>query len=436
MSIEYYPFQINEHGHLAIGGVDTVELAETYGTPLNVYDVDLIRKRCRTFVNTFKQLGVNANVSYASKAFSSIAILQIIKEEGLGLDVVSDGELFTALQADFPAENIQFHGNNKSIDELTMALDYGVGTIVVDNFYEITLLEKLAREKNKQVNVFIRLTPGIESETHRYILTGNEDSKFGFNLQNGQADKALKRLHNHPYLHLRGLHSHIGSQIFSADSYRLAVKLLFEFIQKWHNINGFTPAVLNVGGGFGIRYTETDQPLAYEKHVKAIVEQVKLESEKVKIPLPDIWIEPGRAIVGEAGITLYRVGSMKHIEGVRHYVSVDGGMADNIRPALYDAKYDAIIANKASERKTETISIAGKACESGDMLVWDVRVPKIEHDDIVALFATGAYGYAMASNYNKLRRPAVVFVEKGKAQLVVKRETFEDLVKNDLPYKI
>src|SRR5690625_1941790 len=244
MSIEYYPFQINEHGHLAIGGVDTVELAETYGTPLNVYDVDLIRKRCRTFVNTFKQLGVNANVSYASKAFSSIAILQIIKEEGLGLDVVSDGELFTALQADFPAENIQFHGNNKSIDELTMALDYGVGTIVVDNFYEITLLEKLAREKNKQVNVFIRLTPGIESETHRYILTGNEDSKFGFNLQNGQADKALKRLHNHPYLHLRGLHSHIGSQIFSADSYRLAVKLLFEFIQKWHNINGFTPAVL------------------------------------------------------------------------------------------------------------------------------------------------------------------------------------------------
>lgn len=434
MIIKHHAFKANDKGHLEIGGLDTVQLAEQYGTPLYVYDVDRIRRNCRSFIDAFTSLHVKAKVSYASKAFSSLAILQVMKEEGMGLDVVSDGELYTAIKANFPPEKIQFHGNNKGISELEMAIDYNVGTIIIDNFHEIRILEEILKEKNKHINVLIRLTPGIESETHRYILTGNEDSKFGFNIQNGQADEAFKLLYNHPYIHLRGVHSHIGSQIFTTESFTLTAKLLFDTIKKWHELNGYIPEVINLGGGYGIRYTDEDTPLRSEEYVHAIVNQVKIAAEDLRIPLPEIWIEPGRSIVGDAAITLYRVGSMKDIPGVRKYVSVDGGMSDNIRPALYGAKYDAIIANKALEQPIETVSIAGRACESGDMLVWDLMVPKIEHDDIVAFFSTGAYGYSMASNYNRIRRPAVVFVEDGQARVVVKRESLDDIIKNDLPY--
>ncbi|HZW68650.1 MAG TPA: diaminopimelate decarboxylase [Pseudogracilibacillus sp.] len=435
MTIEHHPFTINEKGHLEIGGKDAVELAKEFGTPLYVYDVERIRKNSRAFVSTFDKLGIKAKVSYASKAFSSIAILQVVEAEGLGLDVVSEGELYTAIKANFPPEKIQFHGNNKSLQELTMAVDYGVGTIIVDNFHEISLLETIAKEKNKQVDVLMRLTPGIESETHRYIMTGNEDSKFGFNVQNGQADEAFRLLNNHPHLNLRGIHNHIGSQIFTTESFTTATKILFEVIRKWYEMDRFVPEVINLGGGFGIRYTKEDEPIPNEAYVNAIAEKVKEEAASLDMPMPEIWIEPGRSIVGNSAVTLYEVGSRKTIEGVRDYVAVDGSMADNIRPALYDARYEAIIANKAKQANSEVVSIAGKACESGDMFIWDLDVPKVEQGDILAIFSTGAYGYSMASNYNRLRRPAVVFVEKGEAQVVVKRETLDDIIKNDLPYR-
>lgn len=432
--LKHHLFRVNSQGHLEIDGVDTVYLAEKYGTPLYVYDVSHIRKNCRSFVDTFESLGVSYKVSYASKAFSSIAMLQVMEEEGLGLDVVSAGELYTAMKADFPAEKIQFHGNNKSVEELKMALEYGVGTIIVDNFYEMELLERLVEAKGQKQDVLLRLTPGIESETHRYIMTGNEDSKFGFNVQNGQADEAFQRVRKSKVLHLRGIHNHIGSQIFTTESFTLAIGILFDLLKKWHEKDGYIAEVLNLGGGFGIRYTKEDDPLPLHQYVEAIVKEVKQKAASYQFPLPEIWLEPGRSIVGDSGITLYSIGSMKEIEGVRKYVAVDGSMADNIRPALYGAKYEGVLANKAQEEVKETVSIAGKACESGDMIIWDLEVPEVEHGDILAVFSTGAYGYAMASNYNRLRRPGVVFVENGQEKLVVKRESLDDLIKNDLNY--
>ena len=434
MIIDNHSFSVNEKGHLVIGQLDTVDLAKKYGTPLYVYDVDRIRKNCRAFVHTFQELGVKAQVTYASKAFSSVAILQIIHQEGLSLDVVSAGELYTALQAKFPVEKIHLHGNNKSIAEIEMAIEHNIGCIIIDNFYEIELLEKLLEKHQTQMDVLMRVTPGIESETHQYIMTGNEDSKFGFNLQNGQAQQAFDRLFNHPRIKLKGLHSHIGSQIFTPKSFTLAVEMLFEVISTWKHDYNFIPKVMNFGGGFGIRYTKDDEPIPNGEHVTHIVKAVKKEIEKLEIELPEIWIEPGRSIVGNAGITLYTVGAMKEIPNVRNYVAIDGGMADNIRPALYEAKYEAVIANKAKMPVTKEVSIAGKCCESGDMLIWDLKVPEIDHQDILAVFSTGAYGYSMASNYNRFTRPAVVFVENGKSTLVVKRETVEDIVRNDLSY--
>lgn len=435
MLIENHPFSVNDKGHLEIGQIDAVDLAKQYGTPLYVYDVNLIRENCRIFMETFKQLGVNAQVAYASKAFSSIAMLQVVDSEGLSLDVVSEGELYTAIKAGFPVEKIHMHGNNKSFQELQMAVDYEIGCIIIDNFYEIDVLERILQHADKQMDVLLRITPGIESETHEYIMTGNEDSKFGFNLQNGQAEEAFKRVVDHPQIKLKGLHSHIGSQIFNSKSFVLAVDLLFDCIEAWRKDTMFTPEVMNFGGGFGIRYTKEDEPIPNDYHVKEIVKAVQQAVERLDIPMPEIWVEPGRSIVGNAGISLYTVGAMKDIPDVRKYVSVDGGMADNIRPALYDAKYEAVIANKANAATEEIISIAGKCCESGDMLIWDLPVPAITHGDILAVFATGAYGYAMASNYNRLQKPAVVFVENGNSQLVVERETLEDIVKKDLIYK-
>lgn len=434
MIINNHPFLVNKKGHLEIGGVDALELVKEYGTPLYVYDIAKVRANCRSFVDTFKQLNVQAQVTYASKAFSSIAILQVIKQEGLSLDIVSEGELYTALEADFPPEKIHFHGNNKSVAELEMAIDNNIGCIVIDNFHEIDLLEAVLKEKDKQMDVLIRVTPGIESETHQYIMTGNEDSKFGFNLVNGQAEEAFLRLHNHAHIKFKGLHSHIGSQIFDTASFVLAIEVLFELIKKWNETYDYIPEVMNFGGGFGIRYTGDDTPLENDKHITAMVEKIEAEVKKLQIPMPEIWIEPGRSIVGDAGISLYTVGSMKNIPGVRKYVAVDGGMADNIRPALYSAKYEAVIANKANRKPVEEISIAGKCCESGDMLIWDLPVPEIEEADIIAMFSTGAYGYSMASNYNRFAKPAVVFVEEGNAKLVVRRETLADIIKNDLSY--
>jgi diaminopimelate decarboxylase len=434
MGLQHHPFKVNEKGHLEIGEMDTVGLAQEFQTPLFVYDVQKIRRNCRAFTESFNRANVAAQVNYASKAFSSVAMFQVIMEEGLGLDVVSGGELYTAIKAGFPPERIHFHGNNKSEAELQMALDYDIGCIIIDNMYEITLLENLLRKQNKQMDVLIRITPGIESETHAYIMTGNEDSKFGFNLENGQAEAAYKRLYRHPSIRLKGIHSHIGSQIFNTTSFVLAIGLVCKQVKIWHERDHFTPEVLNFGGGFGIRYTKEDLPIQAGEYVAAIVDAVKEEIDPIQMPMPEIWIEPGRSIVGDAGVTLYTIGSMKDIPGVRDYIAVDGGMSDNIRPALYQAKYDAVVANKVNAPINGKVSVAGKCCESGDMLVWDVPVPKLDHGDLLAMFSTGAYGYAMASNYNRLPRPAVVFVENNKATLVVKRESLADIVKNDLPY--
>jgi len=435
MIIDNHPFQTNQLGHLEIGGIDTVDLAEKHGTPLYVYDVSMIRENCRSFVDTFRELGVKAQVAYASKAFSSIAMLQIINQENLSLDVVSEGELYTALQAGFPTEKIHLHGNNKSAQELKMAIENNVGCIVVDNFHEIELLDQLLRKHEKEIDVLMRVTPGIESKTHHYIMTGNEDSKFGFSLNNGQANEAFQLLYQHDFMRFKGLHCHLGSQLFETDQFMLANEVLFTKLSQWQTEFGYVPDVLNLGGGFGIRYTGDDHPLPHREYVEKIVESVKKHVQKANIPFPEIWIEPGRAIAGNAGITLYTIGSTKHIPEIRDYVSVDGGLTDNLRPALYNAKYEAVLANKVRDPIEKDVSVAGKCCESGDMLIWDLPLPIVKSGDILAVFSTGAYGYSMASHYNRLPKPAVVFVENGKDQVVVKRESYMDVVQYDLSYE-
>ena len=425
--------QINEHGHLEIGGVDTLDLVKEYGTPLYVYDVALIRERARGFKSTFEKMGVSAQVAYASKAFSTIAMVQLADEEGLSLDVVSGGELYTALAAEFPAGRIHFHGNNKSREELEMAISANIGCIVVDNFYELQMLADICSMKKSKVKILLRITPGIEAHTHDYILTGQEDSKFGFDLQNGQAEQALRMALDTEGLEVLGVHCHIGSQIFETTGFLLAVKKIFEKLANWKNSLSYIPQVLNLGGGFGIRYTHEDEPMQASQYVEEIILEVKEHASRLEMALPEIWIEPGRSLVGDAGTTLYKIGSHKEVPNVRKYLAVDGGMSDNIRPSLYQAKYEAVLANRPLAKTDQVVSIAGKCCESGDMLIWDLPLPKAGDQDVLAVFCTGAYGYSMANNYNRIPRPPVVFVENGDVRLVVKRESFEDLIRLDVP---
>lgn len=425
---------INEQGHLTIGGVDSVELAKQYGTPLFVYDIELFRKRAQAFQQTFENAGIGYQVAYASKAFSSIAIYQVAAQENLSLDVVSGGELFTAIKAGFPKGKIHFHGNNKSMDELIMAFEQEIGCIVVDNFHEISQLQFLSEKLEQPMNILLRVTPGIEAHTHDYITTGQEDSKFGFDLNNGQADEAFVQTYQHDYLNVLGLHCHIGSQIFDTAAFRLAAEKLVAKMADWQKEFGYECKVLNLGGGFGIRYTEEDQPLEPSEYVKEMIETVKKISESTGFSVPEIWIEPGRSLVGDAGTTLYTIGSMKEVPNVRKYIAVDGGMSDNIRPALYGAAYSSLIANKAGKALTETYTVAGKCCESGDKLIERAVLPEAVAGDVLAVFCTGAYGYSMASNYNRIARPAVVFAENGSHQLAVRRETNDDIIRLDLEY--
>ncbi len=426
--------EINTNGHLEIGGVDTVELANVYQTPLFVYDVALIKERMSAYQDAFKEKNVAYQVAYASKAFSTVGMYQLANEAGLSIDVVSGGELFTALKAGVPASKIHFHGNNKSMDELIMALEENIGCIVVDNFFELQTLQTLAAERQQFVPVLLRLTPNVEAHTHEYITTGQEDSKFGFDLASGQATKAIDICLKDEKIDLLGVHSHIGSQIFETDGFILAIEKVFENLSEWKEAFDYEPKVLNFGGGFGIRYVEGDTPLHPSEYVKKIVDETIKHTNTLQMSMPEIWIEPGRSIVGDAGTTLYTIGSQKDIPNVRRYLSVDGGMGDNLRPALYDAKYEGMLANRANEQPEETFSVAGKCCESGDMLIWDLPLPDVEANDLLAVSCTGAYGYSMANNYNRIPRPAIVFAEAGEAQLVVKRETYEDLVRLDLPY--
>lgn len=424
---------VNEKGHLEIGGIDSLELAKTYGTPLFVYDLSLIRERARAFIQTFKEQNVPAQVAYASKAFSSVAMYQVMKQENLSLDVVSSGELYTAIKAGFPVERIHFHGNNKSKEELLLAIEHNIGCIVVDNFYEIELLKELTAANNQKVNILLRVTPGVEAHTHDYITTGQQDSKFGFDLMNGQADLAFSQVFEDDYIQLLGLHCHIGSQIFETIGFKVAAEKLIKKMIEWHRDYDFECTVLNLGGGFGIKYTREDTPLEPSVYVEEMITVVKGLIAETDFAMPEIWIEPGRSLVGDAGTSLYTIGSEKEVPDVRNYLAVDGGMSDNIRPALYGALYDAVIANKLDEKADVTYTIAGKCCESGDKLIEQIELPKAQPGDILAMFCTGAYGYAMASNYNRLARPAVVFVENGKHQLAVRRETLEDIVHLDLP---
>lgn len=423
---------INQQGHLTIGGVDTVELAETYGTPLLVYDIALFRERARAFQETFQKAGVQAQVAYASKAFSSIAIYEVAAEENLSLDVVSGGELYTAVAAGFPRERIHFHGNNKSYTELQYAFDEQIGCIVIDNFLEIDWVKEIAQSRNQQMSVLIRVTPGIGASTHEFITTGQEDSKFGFDLNNGQADRAYEQLKDDPYIRFLGMHCHIGSQIFETDAFELAAQALMNKMLEWRETDGFVCSVLNLGGGFGIRYTEEDTPLHPSAYVEDMTQVVLNMTREHQYPVPEIWIEPGRSLVGDAGTTLYTIGSTKEVPGTRTYIAVDGGMSDNIRPALYGAKYSSIVANRANVPHEDVVTIAGKCCESGDKLIEEAKLAQPTEGDIVAIFCTGAYTYAMASNYNRLPRPAVVFCENGQHQLVIRRETYEDLIRLDL----
>ncbi|QQE72830.1 diaminopimelate decarboxylase [Brevibacillus composti] len=424
--------RVNEQGHLEIGGCDVTKLAAEFGTPLYVYDEALIRSKCRAFVDAFRASGFSFQVAYASKAFCTMAMCKLVEEEGLSLDVVSGGELYTALQAGFPVERIHFHGNNKSLEEILMALDAKIGCFVVDNFYELSLLAELGRERQEKIAVLLRVTPGVEAHTHEYISTGQQDSKFGFDVISGQALQAIRQAETSEWLELLGVHSHIGSQIFEAEGFLIAIGRLAELLDEARKEVGFVSKVLNVGGGFGIRYVEGDTPMPPEHYVQAITKAVREEFQTRELPLPELWIEPGRSIVGDAGTTLYHIGSQKEIPQIRKYIAVNGGMTDNLRPALYQARYEAAIANRMNDKDTETVSVAGKCCESGDMLIHDIALPEAKPGDILAVSSTGAYGYAMSNNYNRIPRPAVVFVHEGTAELVVKRESFADMVSHDL----
>ncbi|ADH99699.1 diaminopimelate decarboxylase [Salisediminibacterium selenitireducens] len=430
----YGTSRINEKGHLTIGEVDVTGLAEAYGTPLYVYDVKDIRDRAEAFKSAFERASVQYQVAYASKAFSCVAMFQLADELGLSLDVCSGGELYTALEADFPVDRIHFHGNNKTADELEMAVNERIGCIVVDNFTELTWLMAITEAKELPMDVLIRITPGVEAHTHEYISTGQEDSKFGFDLNSGQATKAIDMIMNHDHLHLLGVHSHIGSQIFKTEGFEHAVKEIYKSLEKWKDDLGYEPEVLNVGGGFGIRYSEHDEPLPIGDYIDKTVQAARSEADKRGMNVPEIWIEPGRAMVGEAGTTLYTIGSRKEIPTLRTYLSVDGGMTDNIRPALYQAEYEAVVANKGHAPEEELVSVAGRCCESGDMLIWDLKIPETAPGDLLAVSSTGAYGYAMASNYNRMLRPAVVFVEDGEYECVIERENYADLVRKESRY--
>lgn len=424
--------QVDEQHHLQIGGCDTVELAEAYGTPLIVYDEQLIRSTIRAFHEVFLRERVPYQISYASKAFCTLAMCQLVHAEGCGIDVVSGGELFTALESGVPASAIHLHGNNKTPEELRFAVDAGVGAIIVDNFIELALLQDIAAESEREVDVLIRVAPGVEAHTHEFIATGGQDSKFGFDLASDQAHAALRQLADAENLRCIGLHSHIGSQIFDADGFVVAVERLAELYEYGLVRLNLPLSVLNVGGGFGIRYTSEDAP-AVSETLSAIIAAAREAFTKRHMELPVLWIEPGRSIAGPAGTTLYRVGSQKRIPGIRNYLAVDGGMTDNPRLALYGAKYHALYANRADAEPEDTWSVAGKCCESGDMLIWDAALPNPKPGDILAVFATGAYNYSMASHYNRIPNPAVVFASNGKAQVVVARETWADLIRRDKP---
>lgn len=424
---------VNEKGHLTIGGLDTVELAAEYGTPCYVVDEDQIRANCRAYVRSIEEnYGGNGIAIYASKAFNCKAMCRIVNEEKMGLDVVSGGELYTALQAGFPAEKIYFHGNNKTLPELEEAVDAGVGRIMVDNIYELENLSRIAKSCGKNVGVILRIKPGIDAHTHSFIMTGQIDSKFGFALETGEAMEGVKAAIAADNIDFKGIHCHIGSQIFDVEPFERAAEVMVAFMAEIKAQTGVDVTDLDLGGGFGIKYSNEDNPLEYSEYMAKVATVLKAECVKHGVAQPFIIIEPGRSVAGSAGITLYTVGAVKTIPDVRTYVSIDGGMGDNPRYILYQSTYELVCANKADKPRDFKITLAGRCCESGDLIQEDAPVQQVEPGDIMAVLSTGAYNYSMASNYNRIPRPPVVMVSGGESRVVVRRETYDDVISKDV----
>ena len=428
--------RINEKGHLEIGGADAVALVEQFGTPLYVFDEAYIRRMMSAYRDTLeKNYAGNGLVLYASKSFSCKAIYRIADQENIGIDVVSGGELYTALQAGFPAEKIYMHGNNKLDYEIGEALDCGIGCIVADAYSEIDKIDAEAAKRGIIQKILLRINPGVEAHTHTFVQTATVDSKFGFSIMDGTAERVTAYAKSNKNVKLMGYHCHIGSQIFEKQSFVIAAAKVMDFAAKMKETLGFEMETLNLGGGFGIWYTDEDRKIApegYAEYLEALIEAVKAKAKEYGMKLPFLLVEPGRSIIGEAGVTLYTVGAIKDIPGVKKYVEVDGGMFDNPRYALYEAKYTPILANRASEENEEIVSIAGKCCESGDIIAVNVPLPKAKSGDILAVLSTGAYNYSMAMNYNRNKIPPCVLVNEGKAEYIVRPQSYEDIVRNDV----
>ena len=422
--------RINELGNIEIGGCDLVSLAEAYGTPLYVFDETTIRTITRSYKEAYSSVP-SINMMYAAKAFMTKAICKIMQQEGFGLDLCSKGEIYTAFSSGFDMSKALFNGNNKTTDELSYALDCGIGTISVDNFYELKRLNEIAQNKDKNVRILLRITPGIECHTHEYIQTGHLDSKFGFDLT--QLDTAIELVINKfPQLNLVGLHAHIGSQIFERQVYADEVGVIFKEIKRIKEKYGISLREVNIGGGLGIKYTQKDEPVSIYEMADTIIKAIEKYSKEYNIQNTTIFIEPGRSVIGTSGVTLYRAGSSKQVPKGRLYQALDGGMSDNIRPSLYGAEYTVEIANNPNGIPDTKVTLAGKHCESGDILAKDIMLPKINEGDIICFYDTGAYGYSMSSNYNRVLKPCAVLVNGGKSDIIINRQTFEQLTESDV----
>lgn len=425
--------EIDKEGILEIGGVKATTLVEKFGTPLMVMDRETIENNIDKFKNSIEEnYDGNGMMLYASKAFCCKEMYRILKRKNVGADIVSLGELYTALSVDFDPQKLVFHGNNKTVEDIVQAIEHGVGRIIIDSKIEAERVIEIASKLNKRVNVMIRVNPGIEVHTHDYIKTGQVDSKFGIAIDSKDVYEVIKLIINSENVFLKGIHAHIGSQIFELKPFEDAVVILLNFIKNIKEKFGFTVKELNFGGGFGIRYTKEDKKIPFEMYLEKIAAKLNKECPKLGLEKPYIYIEPGRSVVGEAGVTLYRAGTIKKIPGIRTYVSIDGGMTDNPRYALYKSVYEISVATKMHEDKNKVITLAGRCCESGDLIGENMKVQDVEVGDIIAVFSTGAYNYSMSSHYNRLPKPPVVMPSKGKCKLIIKGETFADVYRNDI----
>ncbi|MBE5757193.1 MAG: diaminopimelate decarboxylase [Clostridiales bacterium] len=424
--------KINEKGHLTFAELDTIELAKEYGTPLMLIDENRIRERMRLYKKAMKNFSDSSMPLFASKALCFKEIYRIAKEEEIGIDVVSSGELYTAVSVEFPMEKVFFHGNNKTDEDIKFAIENNIGYFVADNFEELSKINELASRKGVVQKVIIRLTPGIDPHTHASISTGKVDSKFGVAIETGQADEIVKFALTLENVKLVGFHCHIGSQIFEVEPFLMTVNTMVEYVFKVKKEFNTEIEILDIGGGFACRYVESDGFIDYEKNLKEIATLIKNKVLESGIKMPTIFIEPGRSMVADSGLTLYTVGSIKEIKNVKNYVSIDGGMTDNPRYALYQSSYTVVNATRADKKADYVCSVAGRCCESGDLIQENVKLARPVRDDILAVLCTGAYNYSMASNYNRIPRPPIVMVKDGKSRIVVKRESFDDIIKNEV----